>query len=675
VRRSRATIRESPPEVDEEHGARRHPEPTPARRLVVATSALMLATAGIAFAIDALRPDPTPAADETPSGQPSPIPSLTGEPRITADIPLADPEVDHPIGGVAVGAESAWVGLHRRGESGAVARIDLQTNEVLTEIPVRKTPYRKQIVAIDDAVWVASTGVLQRIDPATNSVVASVDLQGRSVSAIAADATAVWALATTEPSEEGGEWTENLVRVDPATNAVVAEIALGLQVSGYEDEVVLGAGSVWVLGVRWFEQEDAEYGSDLIRIDPTTNRVAARVPVGGFHMVMGTGEVWVRSPADGVFDQSVERWLWTRVDFWTNEASEPFEFEDQGLRLVSPDALWSVGYDERENVRVTRFDPESLEVEARSEPIRSLFHDAVLDPASGTVWISAVWSLVRVDIGDRAPPDPSPGPPPLTEGAAQHDPKGGVFILTPPDWSYLADPSGPSEPKMLFAIASYPIDRGGECAPTRALEALPPDGALAWVLEYQAARGDDFSPRPDRFSLDPSTLATYECSGTHPTYLFRFRDQDRNFQVQVAFGESAADEVRDLMLASLSSLVVDRCPPAEPPVLVSEFGTVVPDRGARGDDITLSGPTGRDENWFWSPLETIEVWWGPDSAIVREEAADKHLLASIDPAEQCSFDLTFQVPNAHAGRYVITVLGHHADGFGLMGERTFTVNE
>lgn len=272
MRRSRATIQESPREVDEEHGARPHPEPTPRRRLVIATFALMLATAGIAFAGDTFRPDPTPVAD---SGQPSPIRSLTGEPRITADIPFADPEVDDPIGGVAVGADSAWVGLRRRG-GGAVARIDLETNQVLTEVPVRETPYRKQIAATDDAVWVASTGVLEQIDPATNTVVARVDLQGRSVSAIAADATAVWALAVTEPSDQGGEWTGNLVRVDPATNEIVAEIPLGRQVSGYEDEVVLGAGSVWVLGVRWFEQEDAEYGSDLIRIDPTTNRVAAR---------------------------------------------------------------------------------------------------------------------------------------------------------------------------------------------------------------------------------------------------------------------------------------------------------------------------------------------------------------------------------------------------------------
>ena len=147
----------------------------------------------------------------------------------------------------------------------------------------------------------------------------------------------------------------------------------------------------------------------------------------------------------------------------------------------------------------------------------------------------------------------------------------------------------------------------------------------------------------------------------------------RGHQVQVASGESAADEVRDLMLASLSSLVVDRCPPAEHPVLVSEFGTLVPDQGAPGEEITLSGPTGHDENWFWSPLERIELWWSPDSIGVSEETADKHLLASIDPAEQCSFDVTFQVPNAPAGRYVITVLGYYSDGFGYMGERRFTV--
>jgi hypothetical protein len=218
----------------------------------------------------------------------------------------------------------------------------------------------------------------------------------------------VWAVAITRPSDEAGEWTGNLVRVDTATNEAVAEIPLGPQVAGYEDEVMVGAGSVWVLGVRWFEKEDAEYGSDLIRVDPATNGIVARIPVGGFHMVMGADEVWVRFIADGVFDTYGERGLWTRVDLRTSEQSQPFELGTDGLRIVTPDALWSVGYDdEQHNVRVSSLDPQTLEVEARSDPIRSLFTDAVLDPASRTVWVSAIYSVVRLDIvpdaEDRSP--------------------------------------------------------------------------------------------------------------------------------------------------------------------------------------------------------------------------------------------------------------------------------
>jgi hypothetical protein len=631
----------------------------------------MLATAGIAFAVRAIRSGTTPAASESPSAQTSPIPSLTGEPRITAEIPLLDAAENDATGGITVGAGSAWVGLSR-GEAGSVVRIDLATNEVVAEIQLQGTPWRKRIASTDDAVWVASSGLLERIDPATNTVVASVELPNKSISAITADDAAVWVVMI---GDDGGQPTGVLVRIDTATNEVAAEIPLGPEVAGYEDEVMLGAGSVWVLSVQWFEEEDAEHGSDLIRIDPATNQVAARIPVGGFHMVMGTDEVWVRFPADGVFDGPSERWLWTRVDVRTNEPSQPFEFEDDGLKIVTPEALWSVGYDDQENVRVTRFDPETLEVAARSEPIRSYFTDTALDPISGTVWVPAVHSVVRVDIAGEAAPRPSTAPPALTQGTAQYDPESGIFILTPPDWSFLADPSGPYELEMLFAIASYPIERGGECAPTRALEALPADGALAWVVEYHGMQGTDFPPRPDGFFLDPSTLANYECSGTHPTYLFRFQDEGRSFQVQVALGEHAGGVVRDDMLASLSSLVVDHCPPAEPPTLVSEYGSLTPDQGATGSEVTLSGPTGRDENWFWAPLDQVEVWWSSEFIGVPEETPDKYLLARVDPGQQCSFSVTFRVPSVPAGHYVITVLGYDPSGFGLMGERSFTVIE
>jgi hypothetical protein len=354
----------------------------------------MLAAAGIVFAIGVFRSGTAPIPDGSPSDQASPGPSLTGKPRITAEIALLDPGGDFVVGGITVGAGSAWVSLPRR-EAASLVRIDFATNEIAAEIPLQAETWRKRIVATDDAVWVASSGLLERIDPATNTVVARVVLPDRSISAIAADDAAVWVVTI---ADAGGHPEGTLVRIDTATNEIAAEIPLGPQVAGYEDQVMLGAGSVWVLGVRWFEDEDAEYGSDLIRIDRTTNAISARIPVAGFNMVMGTDDVWVRFPADGVFDQSSERWLWTRVSVLTNEPSDPFEFDDSGLRLVTPDSLWSVGYDEQENVRVTQFDPETLQVVARSEPIRSYFTDAALDPASGTVWVSAVHSVVRVDI-------------------------------------------------------------------------------------------------------------------------------------------------------------------------------------------------------------------------------------------------------------------------------------
>jgi DNA-binding beta-propeller fold protein YncE len=378
-------------------------EPGPARRVVIATFALALAFAGLAFAVSILRPEGrTSPTTSAPTEEPNPVPALTGEPRITAEIPIPDGE----IGGVgAIGAGSAWAGMSRvSGEgSGHVMRIDLETNEVIADIPVRSLP--GPMAATDDAIWIGSRGAVERIDPATNTVVAIVDLSDRHVSAIAAGSSAVWVI--TIPDWVGGGATEGiLVRIDPETNAVVAEIPLGAEVIGYADEVHIGAGAVWVLGIRWFENEDAEYGSDLIRVDPETNEVVARVPVNGFSMVMGASDVWVRFPADGVFDavyagERGERWLWTRVNVETNVASEPFEFVDSGLQLVTPHALWSVGYaeyDEQENVRVTRFDPETLEVAARSEPIAPVFTGAVIDPASGTVWVSTVSSIVRLDI-------------------------------------------------------------------------------------------------------------------------------------------------------------------------------------------------------------------------------------------------------------------------------------
>lgn len=546
MRRSRTTADVGHPgEPSAQEDALQDPTPSPARGLLIASLALMLAAGAIGFAVAALGPDPRPGTDVSPSPSASSVPQLPGDPVITAQIPLVEEGGRDWIGGLAVGAGSAWVGV-QRGGTGYVARIDLATNEIVAEIPVRETPARKRIAATDEAVWIASTGTLERIDPATNTAVATVDLKGRAVSAIAADPTAVWAVAIAEPTDQGGEWTGTLVRVDPATNEVVAEIPLGPQVAGYEDEVILGAGSVWVLGARWFEQEDAEYGSDLIRVDPATDAIVARIPVGGFHMVMGDEEVWVRFVADGVFDTYGEPVLWTRVDARTNEPSEPFEFGDDALRLVTPEALWSVGYDEQEHVRVSRIDPETLEVEARSEPIRTLFHDAVIDPVSGTVWVSAVWNLVRVNLVDEG---------------------GSVTTFEPSEgWNLVhttIDPNGGQGLPIVWA-ANVPFspDDSASGFPSRTLRDLPEDGIVMTVIGPREYTGDTVFP-PATFPLTISQgFCSHDQYETQPaphvsTCLVDTMVGDELLNVTVWFGTNVpSDEFYEQANAQLARLVL-----------------------------------------------------------------------------------------------------------------------
>ncbi len=262
-------------------------------------------------------------------------------------------------------------------------------------------------------------------------------------------------------------------------------------------------------------------------------------------------------------------------------------------------------------------------------------------------------------------------PPPLTGGTSELDRDDGISLLVPDGWSYVQDPSGPTEPRTVLAISNVLIPLGGECAPSAALDALPPQGVLAWVILYGDTQGNAFPPRPAGFSLDPSTLAPYECSGV-PSFMFRFSDQGRDFQVHVVLGPKASDADRDMLLASLSSMVVDRCPPAESPPPTSSFGILAPARDAAGQPVQFQGPTGRGEDWFWSPLDRIEVWWSKDP-LGAPGGGSALLLGTVHPGTACSFSVSFVVPNVPPGDYLITALGYDAGGSGVMAERRFVV--
>jgi virginiamycin B lyase len=136
------------------------------------------------------------------------------------------------------------------------------------------------VVVGEGAVWVAGegfglggrwSGAVWRIDPDTDEVLATEGEFGSGVSAIATGAGAVWVV-----------FDGTLFRIDAAANRVVSTIPVGL-VEG----LAVGRGYVWAANHE---------GGFVLRIDPATNQVTARINVRNAcscSVAVGEGGVWV----------------------------------------------------------------------------------------------------------------------------------------------------------------------------------------------------------------------------------------------------------------------------------------------------------------------------------------------------------------------------------------------
>jgi hypothetical protein len=156
-------------------------------------------------------------------------------------------------------------------------------------------------------------------------------------------------------------------------------------------------------------------------------------------------------------------------------------------------------------------------------------------------------------------------------GASRVVDSGAGFAVTRPKGWHLVEPpiSSLTRPVERLLLTSYRTARGGNCGPDRALRDLPAGGALVYLMEYRPSHGDpwrglrrrDFPRRPAHFALRRSALATYECWRA-PSYLIRFRDADRPFQLHVALGGRASPARRAQALRVLDSLRFEPLPPA-----------------------------------------------------------------------------------------------------------------
>jgi hypothetical protein len=178
--------------------------------------------------------------------------------------------------------------------------------------------------------------------------------------------------------------------------------------------------------------------------------------------------------------------------------------------------------------------------------------------------IAAVVTLVAISLAALLPlggGPPSQGVGPASEPASSppfvtHGSSAGVKVTLPSAWTF---ENGTDitmiDPTVDFVAGSWNFPTHGDCAPTAAIESLPSDGVLFWLVEYTSPNTPVNVPaRPERMDLGP-LVGPLECVGTS-AHVVGFSDAGREFQMFVVLGSDAGDSVRREAADALNSIVV-----------------------------------------------------------------------------------------------------------------------
>jgi streptogramin lyase len=142
---------------------------------------------------------------------------------------------------LADGLGSVWVDIPN---NSTIARIDAVTNTVQATIHTTPSFTPCGGIAVGaDAAWLTScsaTTLVARVDPTSNAIAATIDLGGFGYTPTLIDG-APWVSVDTGDATSG-----MLVRIDPATNAIDRVLVPGSGFGGGGD-IVVAFGSVWVV--------------------------------------------------------------------------------------------------------------------------------------------------------------------------------------------------------------------------------------------------------------------------------------------------------------------------------------------------------------------------------------------------------------------------------------------
>jgi DNA-binding beta-propeller fold protein YncE len=184
--------------------------------------------------------------------------------------------------GILANADGVWVADTH---GGTVLPIDLTRNRAGTGIKVAElgTSGPNWLGSGQGSIWVdvPNNGTIARIDARTNLVTATIDATNAFVpcGGIAVDAEAAWVSECSSGTQ--------LARIDPTSNTMVAAIDLG----GFGDPMLIN-GRPWIS----VDTGTAD-GGFLARIDPATNSIdRVLVPdtaFGGGYIVVASGSAWL----------------------------------------------------------------------------------------------------------------------------------------------------------------------------------------------------------------------------------------------------------------------------------------------------------------------------------------------------------------------------------------------
>jgi streptogramin lyase len=194
---------------------------------------------------------------------------------VVMTIPADFPVTTAAAGEIGVGEGSVWA-ITGSSSDQILRRYSSQTGVEQATIPL-PSPSARGIVFDFGSIWIAGLQdeQLYRIDPATNQIVGTIELQSRPV---------------TLTSGEGSVWVREfdgtVQRIDGSSGELLATFAT--DASGGYGDIVVGGGIVWTNSAA----------VPLVQIDPRTNSQRARfdAPPGaamGYRMTYGGGSLWL----------------------------------------------------------------------------------------------------------------------------------------------------------------------------------------------------------------------------------------------------------------------------------------------------------------------------------------------------------------------------------------------